>query len=240
LNQPTGNTSGYEVITDLGNITSLITAVQSAGSGGDVVGNGVDAFTNNFTGLNGSGACGAASGMSSAANLQVAYFAINNGTSTAYVSGSRVLTSNSSFAGQLNTIPSNFLFTANQNVQSGTSTAVLAESNVYSFNSSVEQGGGGGYGNYLNFIKKPAGQSSFNAFNTESNLGGLYGSANPLTLYSLNMAASQAGTALFTITTNADGSTTLTETQTTTPVPPGILLLAPGLLGLVGIRRRMA
>jgi hypothetical protein len=48
------------------------------------------------------------------------------------------------------------------------------------------------------------------------------------------------GVPLMKLTTNADGTTTASAASAVVPIPAAVYLLGSGLLGLVGIRRRMA
>ncbi len=85
----------------------------------------------------------------------------------------------------------------------------------------------------------------------ESNLGALANSGGSVAmyLYNFNINTSGAGTLvidsgsnnIFEIITTANG-TEIEEVQqpSSVPIPPSMLLLAPGLLGLIGLRRRKA
>jgi len=50
--------------------------------------------------------------------------------------------------------------------------------------------------------------------------------------------SSATATEIATLTTNLDGSTTINQASATTPIPPSILLMGSGLLGMVGLRRK--
>lgn len=50
---------------------------------------------------------------------------------------------------------------------------------------------------------------------------------------------SQTGALAMTIVTNADGSTTINAQTSSTPIPPSFFLMGSGLLGMVGLRRKM-
>ncbi len=231
--QPTASTGTYDVITDLGNISSILSTVSTSGS--DTVGGGVNAFTNNFSENTGFA--------SKDSSLMVAYFVINYTANNAYISGSSATTPLKS-AGSLNFdsfaggLQGSTLSTAQGTLESGTSTAVIAQSAAYSFQSVAESAGPGSFAGFI--------VNGGNAFLTESKLATLAsGSVVQYLYYFSNGYADQTGTLVtdpgipVEILTNANGSTTI-EAPATVPVPPSLLLLAPGLLGLIGIRRRVS
>ncbi len=236
--QPVPGTGTNEVITDLGNINTLLSTVTSAHP--VIVGGGVNAFTG----------FGSAFAASNGANLMVTYYAGGWSTAngTAYISGSQQLLSGGNYGNTfLNAYtplvaispvqdPSNAYF------QAGTNTGVISQkdSSSNSFTQNVE-GPPGTYAQFLN--------NTSNALATESRLTALAtgGTVSQNLYYFSNGAMAQTGSLVtngngqaIQIITEANGSTEFFVAPATVPVPPTLLLLAPGLLGLFGIRRRMA
>jgi len=230
--QPQPGVSGYEVITDLGSISSLLASV--AGSGSVTVGGGQNAFTN-FQGFGST---------TSFANLMVTYYAGNfiAGPNMAYISGSQQLASIGNMGGTFGNayVPLAAIQGGAPYLQGSTNTGVISQTdpNVNSFAQNVEGTTPGTYNGFLT--------NTTNALATESRLTALGsgGTVSQNLYYFSNGNVAQSG-ALVTsngalqIITESNGSTEL-EGGAVVPVPPSILLLAPGLLGLFGIRRRMA
>ncbi len=227
--QPQAGTGSNEVITDLGNLGTI-----NLSGGPLTVGGGADAFTN-FAGF-GTGTTTAFS------KLQVTYFAIDQGfitgTWSAWVSGSVPLNSgDSGFNGGMTAAVSP-TGVANLHMVSA-NTMEIAQSDSQSFNSSVEAGPSGP-GTYQGFI------NTTNAFDTESNLAALAAGGSVMqVLYAFGLngtdvTSAMAGIPVINITTNADGSTTLGKYAAPVPIPPSMLLLGTGLLGLIGLRRKGA
>ena len=113
------------------------------------------------------------------------------------------------------------------------------ESTAGSYWNELNIGSGNNYGTYAQFLPLGSG---------EANLGVLANGGNVLmTLYSYD---ANAGTALGALTVNGEtveletlvsggvGVTELVLEPAAVPIPPSMLLLAPGLLGLIGLRRR--
>jgi hypothetical protein len=233
IGEPQAGTGSFEVITDLGNLSTLLPAVM--GGTPKIVGGGADAFTN-FAGY------GTTIPFSS---LQVTYYALNAPGQSAFVSGSAPLMSNDSAFTAFETVNG-----VNQQathptgvggIQGSAHTVEWPQGIARSFNSWVENAPSGP-GTYQGFINSPTGT----AFLTESNLSPLdpfagsvtqrlYGWGSDVPGFSGDINTGTAGIPLCFITTNANGSTTLYAL----PVPPAILLLGPGLVGLLGIRGRL-
>ena len=245
--QPQPGTGTYDVITDLGSLSSLLSTVSTSGSVN--VGGGVNAYNATSFTVNGSTIN---TGFATSSNLQVAYFAVNDdangGNGAAWTSGSQTasLHSTGNYSGMDTVeIPRSLAGVAAYSA-TGTSTLVFAQSSPFSYQLAVE---GLSPGNYSGFL------TSTNAFDTEGKVSSLIlGGANYQLLYGFLNSANipQAGTPITAtgayngddigIFTNANGSTTLEAIapQAPVPIPPSLLLLAPGLLGLVGIRRRLS
>lgn len=236
--QPQVGTGTFDVITDLGNINTDLSTV--AASGPLTLGGGANAYTNSFsenTGFSGK-----------IANLMVAYFVIDFGSAQAYVASSSTtpLHSGGNAWNGMNGVQVTTLDLAQYGsglagtggLEPGSSTSVLSQSNAQSYQSYMEAGGAGAY---VGFIVNGG-----NSFLTESKLASVgSGSIVQYLDFFSNANIDQTGALVkeggnnIEILTNADGSTTLEEAPATVPVPPSLLLLAPGLLGMIGIRRRL-
>jgi hypothetical protein len=201
--------AGAEYATDLGNINTLLSASTPTTIAGS------------FTGANG------------AATL-VTYFALDranndlwaaNSTTTAplVIGGTTGLTA---ISNGMNSVYSTY------NVQGGTNYTGLASNlNSYKNKLSSTQGWLG------NTITGAASRAA-----TELSLASL-STNNTQTLYFWNDAksltaniAGRTGVAVASITTNLDGSSTITPTAT--PIPPAFFLMGSGLLGMFGLRRK--
>ena len=113
-----------------------------------------------------------------------------------------------------------------------TATGLASATNSYKNRLSASQGF---LGNTINLTTR---------MNTEASLANIIDSPVTQTLYywangSTTNPSEKTGIAVATITTNADGSTTLIPTSAT-PIPPAFLLMGSGLVGLVGFRRKLA
>lgn len=208
-----------EVATDLGSISSILPA-----AGGSVtLGGGASSYL------------GSALAGSSLSNLNVAYFSWNSANVDLWLSSKAatqsVLTSQwNTGTGAVQSVMNRYLGLAG----STTSRVDLSTADANSYwnkldkNSTTQSGKFGGL--YL-------------AQNGELNLSALAtGGTVAQNLYFWN-SQTAAGTMLdITIETLADGSTRISSTQeppSSVPVPAAAYLLGSGLLGLVGIRRKM-
>ena len=226
--QPNPQTGTYDIITDLGNVNTLI---GEAAGGPVTVGNGVDAFTN-FQGF----------GSTVPLNtLQVTYFAVDYTNNYAWISGSSSTKGLKSFGSSFDSFAGGAqgAVLGSQGPVAGTSTLAIQQSKAYSF-AYVEEGGTTGPipGTFSDYI-----QNGGNAFLTEASLATL-APGSPIAMYLnyfSNGYASQTGQLHgIEVLTNSNGSTTIEEQPATVPIPAGLFLLAPGLLGLFGIRKRIA
>jgi hypothetical protein len=247
---PTPGSGSYDVVTDLGSLTTLTGALSTTpGSNSEVVGSSAtnDSFLQSFT-VNGSNV----SPITTTSSLMVAYFVYNPATTTIYSSvsqtpsvtptqGSRKYTPASGLISTVLADESLYQAT-NGSGATASSTAVEAQSYTNSWSAHVDEGIVGSLGSFL---------TTTNAFDTEAIVANLVaaGANGYQYLYAFADGSSSGPGTLVTVDnenleifTNANGSTTLeiAPQVAQTPIPPGLLLLAPGLLGLVGIRRRLS
>ncbi len=89
-------------------------------------------------------------------------------------------------------------------------------------------------GGYLNINGHAGLEANLSALNTVGGYVDQY-----LYYYGSNPDLGGQGTAVAKIRTNADGSTTLSSLAPT-PIPAAIYLFGSGLVGLVGMRRKMS
>lgn len=216
-----------EIATDLGSISTLTTLGANS-----VVGGGIDATTL------------AQFGGSAYSDLRVGYFGIQKANTGVNVA-------NLWLAGDPNVAPKSgalkwsgaytaFNNTLGNYAQSTGSTAVISDKSVgNTFFVNLDRSGlqVGNYGTYL--PTNPAGgvlnlaalatigyvdQAIYNWSGTATNAG----------------AGGALGTKVLTLRTLANGSTVINPGAASTPIPPAFLLMGSGLLGMVGIRRKMA
>ena len=208
-----------EAATDLGNVNTLLAS-------GGTVGGGVNAFTV-VTGT-----------AFDTSNLYVAYFAVDQANKHLWMSGTGPENIGSLKTSTVNAVT--------QALQSGynlltptspaTSTVLQDTTALASWKLKADGTNPGGYG----------GAITSGAANVEASLATLASGSVSQNLYfwsnygssSAGVLQANAGTTI-TILTNADGSSTVTPQTAATPIPPAFFLMGSGLLGMVGIRRRM-
>ena len=205
--QQTGGTT--EIATNLGNVTTALA--------GGTFGGGADAFTAKTGGTN------FAAG---SAGLNAVYFAVNQTTKELWITGEHPSIS----AGKSATITA---LTTNifsyYNINLGGGPTVLADAsyaNSYRVKADATTQFGQ-FGTAILLANRPY---------TEANLAALAtgGSVTQDIYYFANYAIASTGVKVGSITTNANGSSTVTAT----PIPAAFYLMGSGLLGLVGLRRR--
>lgn len=119
----------------------------------------------------------------------------------------------------------------------GTTTAGV-RSVVKSYYTQLDKAGAfGGIGSLNVFVTQGA---TNNLFGVEANLAALAttGGYVDQKLYNYNNTSKLVTDTGFTLRTLSDGSTLVMATAT--PIPPSVLLLGSGLLGMIGIRRKIA
>jgi hypothetical protein len=208
--------TGNEMATDLGNITTLLGNAASAGAAGYTVGGGSNAFTG-----------GTALGSSANANLYSAYFALDYiaGSSTNTWFSSTAATSPNN-AGQydpmknaaMSTFFLNYMGPGTESVQ----TMKGAGSNSYQANFDATPG------NFAAYLDTLTGEASLATLAS--------GSVSQNLFFWADGSVNGNGVKVLDILTNADGSTTLKATAT--PIPAAAYLLGSGLMGLLGLRRK--
>ncbi len=216
--QTTASGGSWEMATDLGSIAS-ITANPTA-------------FSDSFNLLTVSSALGGGFTSSSLSSLQVAYFAVTStGAGQAWISG-----------------PSTGTVTSNGAAWNNVKTAMGNVINDYAGNTfpqGVTQFTGDTSSYYFQLDKNGLGIGSFDTF-VANGLGekALVLGGNVLQdIFAFNPANTSATVSgIFGLTTSlaSNGEITINGAQITsaTPIPPSVLLLGSGLLGLIGIRRR--
>ena len=202
-----------EVATDLGSISSLMSGTAAH----------TDAFS-----------LSQITGATSMSDLYVSYFAINSNTgwvgydqATAPVTGNRKFTSLTNSAGVVTpyyqTLGSGNQVVADQTYTNAFSSRLII-GNIASLNGYIPAGveaNLGALGSGGSVVQ------ALYAFNNQGNLTGV------TTGVHVNNAHGQQ----LLITTNANGTTTVAPAAT--PIPPAFLLMGSGLLGMVGIRRKI-
>ena len=202
-----------EVATDLGSASSLV-------SGGTVT-------------LTGSNALSlSALGASSWDQVNVVYFALDTATKRVWESASDSVTTNKNAYTAFASAMSN-LYLGYQGAGS-TQTVSLAQSDVHSYNTLFNNNDTSGVSNGV------MANLNTNWTGVEMNLAALAtGGTATATIYSkiANTTSALAATPL-TIVASSDGTVTASS-GTPTPIPPRFLLMGSGLLGMVGIRRKV-
>lgn len=221
-----------EYATDLGNFQDIKTRT-AAGEKNIVVGAGVDAIQTSIFGSS-----------TQMSDLRVAYFTYdaNNGKWVGLASGldsiSNVARKYSTFEGAAwaisgtNTTPTNGVYDAAMVTDNSAKLANKSAANTFYTKFSVSLGP-----NYAGMVSNSNvnGIASLAALAT----GGAV-EQNFFTWTGTNTNAASAGTLAFTLTTLADGSTVINKMDAPqVPVPAAAWLLGSGLMGLVGLRRRM-
>lgn len=166
-------------------------------------------------------------GSVTADKLRVAYYAYDSSTSSVWLTAGATAPNN--YYGAYDSV-SNGGFMSGLGVYqfSGTDKAVVSMSDAFSYYTLFNQSGNL-TGTFVGSFATDIGEASLVDMATGTDQK-LYFFAD----------ANNAGTGVMAmnITTNADGSTTLTAEATPTPIPPSFLLMGSGLLGMVGIRRK--
>jgi hypothetical protein len=214
---------GFEYATDLGNFTTLTNAAALSGS--------TTISTSNFD------LSAAKINAPDWSNVAIAYFmmspTMNGGAGAAWTSGDPSLTT-SLFGSSMTQFKSAVVNPAGLynaagtvSVQKGTGTA----SSYYTFSND----GGSSLGTMFYSLDTSI-EASLAAFGS----GATY-IDQLLLYYGSTPNAGAAGTMVATIRTNADGSTTLIgQAPPAVPIPAAAYLFGSGLLGMFGLRRKMA
>lgn len=160
-------------------------------------------------------------------NLRVAYFAYNNtsGTDQAWVTGDSTRNTRG-FNNMYNA------YTALTPYYSGLDereTMVGEKSANGAYFASMDLNGTSP-GTFYNFSPQPNGEVSLAPLASVGYVDQI--------LYYYTSTGGNIGTIAATIRTYANGNVVINPTANPVPVPPGIFLLAPGLLGLIGLRKR--
>lgn len=212
-----------EVATDLGFTAANLAA--TAPNANLAVGGGAAAFN-----------VGMVTGAGSMADLWVAYFAMDT-ANQAWLAGTSPIVAGARKGTGLFTNVSNIDFNYNQ-LGGATGTVVLPQSAANAYTSLFNATTLGGYGNYVN-------QTSDLQFGTEVSLANLAAADGFIdqTLYYFS-AANTASTGVATVTlrtlVDANGNGYTVINPSAVPIPPSVLLLGSGLLGMIGIRRKFS
>jgi len=223
----TRNGTGYEYATDLGSLSAL----GLSSTGGAYTGGPQTISTSNF---------GILPGQTTFSNMYVTYFiadaALNSGNGAAWTSGH--MTNSGYF------LPNGAasFFTATEvpmALWNSVGTISTQNAQIESTGSSFwvnAESSGATLATYLGFLDntKQLSEENLTPLNTT---GGTVDQL--LYYYGSNLNAGGRGTAVAEIVTNANGSTTI-EGVAATPIPAAVYLFGSGLLGMFGLRRKMA
>jgi hypothetical protein len=204
-------TGTTEQVTDLGTISSNLTGTHTY--------------------------AGATLTANNSANLFATYFAVNKNTGDMWVSGSSdttiapVAVGTPGFTSFKNGVGGVYLtYNAATPDANGVRTGLQSAPNSFKTKLDANQGA---FGNAVNIATR---------VNSEISLASLVGAASgsvTQNLYFLNgNAAGSVGQLVASITTSANGSTTVAAPTATTPIPPAFFLMGSGLLGMFGLRRK--
>jgi len=222
----TRNGTGYEYATDLGSISSL----GISGTGGAYTGGPQTISTSNF---------GILPGQSNFNSMYVTYFIVNatgNGntgqawTSGAMTNGGYFVPNNGSTFENATELP----MTLWNGVGTISAQNAQVEGTGLSFWVQAQTSGStiGTYGGFLDNTK-PLNEVNLTPLTTGGAVDQL------LYYYGSNINAGGRGTVVAELITNANGSTTI-EGVAATPIPAAVYLFGSGLLGMFGLRRKMA
>lgn len=224
VGQPTGGTAEYA--SDLGSLSALeanTTLTQAGSSFGSF-------STNYYT---------AASGANPATGLQVAYFVADLASGAynynIYIGSKSTTQPTGDYSGlytSLSTVVPTYVSASGGTLNNVT----VAQSNPYSYWGTM-QGNGAYYGSYAQSIPVGAGEAGLAPLNT--------GGSVLMSLYAYDYSGGQDGAVLsnngktLEIETLVVGGNPITEVgPMATPIPPSMLLLGTGFLGLIGFRRK--
>jgi hypothetical protein len=212
--QTTANGGTYEVATDLGSASSIL-------SGG--------ALSSNTFNLFGTGTHFAGS---DATTLEVAYFAVNSGKTEFWSSGTQGSTeTNNGRTSWTNTIGAAALTLVNTYNSTGQTNAwAQFTTNHSTYYNLMDKNSATNTGSFDYFYKSGAadGEAQLVVGSVSQDI---FDWKTPGTLTS-NLAGS------LTLVTTVDASGNITSSASAVPIPPSVLLLGSGLLGLIGIRRK--
>ncbi len=211
----------YETASDLGNVGTIMSTPSSL----------VDAGYNLLSG-------NATQKFGSLNGLEVAYFAVNSATGELWTSGtagaSETNTNSSNSGGTITKAGSILAHGYAPTASSGgTANAWLLKSAANSYWKEMD-GNSDNIGSFNNFYATGIGNGEIALVASGSVQQGLFHWATPGTtstiLSSLTLTTALSAAGLI--------QTSAITTASATPIPPSVLLLGSGLLGLVGIRRR--